>query len=335
MNEIFRFVVSRPVQRAGPGDKRINRAMAYARTGPSPFASRVVTLADPKALVTASEERLAAIRRGSDVPDSLRAEHEHVALLLALLERQDRATQERTIRELAKALTKPARSGEPRLFARPEEREALRVRTQELADELLASVAIGKSGNGNGRERAALIGQLRLADVIERLLGGEAEKATPAEIRRWLRARIVLPSLSIRRVALPAAIEGKKPDDRPPHFLEATSPGDAGPSLAELVAAKAELSSVSAKIASVRASRASRVMSERARPSWWALWASAAKEPPVPPAVQWRDQVSAKTAAALAALGKDVQTLDLSEAMIGLELDIARRSSPEPAIEPE
>jgi hypothetical protein len=202
--EISRFVVTRPVQQGGPDDKRLNRIVLYARTGKSAFASRVIKLKDPLAVLNACRDQLALLREEANRPREPFNEIDFIASFVSRLEHQDLESQHQALVALKSDLiAEDGHDAEGGKLILARARAALHVHLRDLSDELMALVMLPRPSSQP--RTAALMHRLHVTEMIARFLESSAGSVTTAQLQRWLRARIFLPNFALRRMTTAAA----------------------------------------------------------------------------------------------------------------------------------
>jgi hypothetical protein len=185
-NEVFRFVLTRPVQRISAKTSR--RAFApYERTGDSAFIRSIEDARSPQEVTALAMARLAS-------SDAVLAQKDAT---LDWLRRAEAATENGTLDPPSTA-----------------QRDALDRLTTDLADGLVAGMLLGKADPKRAHERMRL---LRMASLLSDA-DAEQKRLSPEFIRRGLRTKLLLPTLELPLA--PASSREKTPASKPTRSLE-------------------------------------------------------------------------------------------------------------------
>lgn len=361
-NDIFRFVVSRPAQKAtGSKIENDRRMLAYKRAGLTKFAESVSKTTDPAEAVKISREYLT---RSSKPENS----HRHPDNAAIDLQPTIDVLATKSLKELEKdflTLSKN-RSGSSNSNngsdAKTESLEihqlqksssglkALESKSSELADTLLAKVI---AGYGASYPNDEIVKKIRIVEILQRLLRDPESKVDVETIRRWLRAKVILPGIPLQRpFRVERDLASKKERDeqetsgrdddqsrlRTRSLLQGD--GESGKKVSkeldpeQLRETSRELLALASKIGRNENSPSSNSGSHAAPSIFWSRRPSPKEHSLPAPVSSWRNQLSSRGTATLNALNIDPQTTSLSEAVRRVQYQIKNQTSPEPLLRP-
>ena len=308
-NEVFRFLMTRPVQR-GSSLTTKSAFSVYARTGPTAFVKSLQGAGDAKQLATLAMDHIK--QTGIEI-DRQSATGQFISGLDEAIRSSGPAV---NVRELAATIA--ARSGFGNLDDQRNQTQLLAWSAQ-LSDALLAATLAGGAMDPHAAERVRL---LRVAEIVQRTIAKET--LSRAELRRALRARPLLPAF---RRSQPAAVDSAAPMQK----------GAAAMPLSRTAAVPIE--NLAGTIDELRElSRHQSFLSEKQAPSGdeprvrsFFSWAPRREPAPPPTRLLWSDQVSPRAKQVIGDAGVSMAVTTLDDAIQSLERVMLQRTSVKPS----
>jgi hypothetical protein len=307
-NEVFRFLLTRPVQR-GSSIKTKSSFNAYARTGATAFVKSLQGVSDAKQIATLATAQIK--ETGTEID-----RQSATARFIAGLDEEFRSSRRTVnVKELVVRLATTSGLGD---LADTRSQAQLLAWTGDLSDGLLAAALAGGAVGPDAAERVRL---LRVAEIVHRTMAGET--FSRAELRRALRARPLLPAI---RPSQHASAATATPMLKP----AATTPpsGTAAIPIENITATIDELRRLSRDQSFLAETKAP--SADEPRPRSFFSWGRRREPAPPPTRILWSDHVSTRAKQAIADAGVSIATTTLDDAIQSLERVVLQRTSVKP-----